>query len=165
MAAVLNSIIRYKARKLALAHIKRALESLRDSSPFDFQDCQREINDNYWRRKSVNFMFSNAYEGPWYKLGQDDALEGRKRFDVPAYVEGWRNEILSLSFNGWLNPHIIQQYGWIDGAVGNEYLILKHQIDQLDWDAARQPSPGLKNRGKASRWGRYSAPGSVPFGC
>lgn len=140
MGTVLNSVIRYKARKLALAHIKRALENLRNFGPCNFEDYQREINANYWKRKSADYIFSNAYKGPWYRLGQDDAVKGTKRFEVPDYANGWRDEILSLSFKGWVNPHIIQQYGWIDGAVGKEYLILKHQIDQLDWDAARKKS-------------------------
>lgn len=138
MATVFNSVVRYMARKLAHAHIKRALDSLRDSGPFDYGNCLREINANYWKRKSVDLVFSNAYANPWYMLGQADALKGIRRFETPDYAKGWRNEVLSLSINGWLNPRIIQQYGWIDASVEQEYLILKNQLDQLDWNAGSQ---------------------------
>ncbi|WP_338920251.1 hypothetical protein V0M98_24435 [Pseudomonas silesiensis] len=136
MPTVFDEIIRYKARKLAKAHIKRALDDLKYGGQFNFEDCQREINSNYWQRKSVDFVFSTAYDGPWYSLGGDDAEKGRKRFDVPAYLKGWRNQILAFGFDGWVNPRIIQQYGWIDEVVGQQYTNAKHQLDQLDWEFA-----------------------------
>lgn len=136
MLAILNVIIRHKARRLAKTHIKRALAELKRDKQFNFEDCQREISDNYWQRKSVNYVFDGAYEGPWYLLGDADALKGWRRFDVPAYLKGWRNRIMALSFDGWVNPRIIQQYGWIDETIGQQYINSKHQLDQLNWECA-----------------------------
>lgn len=136
MPTVFDEIIRYKARKLAQTHIKRAVDDLRCGGQFNFEDCQREISNNYWQRKSVNFVFGTAYDSPWYLLGDDDARKGWRRFDVPAYVKGWRNRIVAFSFDGWVNPRIIQQYGWIDETIGQQYVNTKHQLDQLDWESA-----------------------------
>lgn len=135
MPTIFDEIIRYKARKLAQAHVKRAVSELTYGGPFNFEDYQREIN-NYWKLKSVNSVFEKAYDGPWYLLGSDDAEKGRKRFDVPAYLKGWRDQVLSLAFNGWVNPRIIKQYGWIDETIGEQCISIKHQLDQLDWDSA-----------------------------
>ncbi|AMM02796.1 MULTISPECIES: hypothetical protein [Pseudomonas] len=136
MPTIFNEIIRNRARKLAEAHIKRALNDLQYGGQFNFEDCQRDIRNSYWQRKSVNFVFDRAYDGPWYLLGGDDALKGRRRFDVPAYLEGWRGQILSLAYNGWVNPRVVQQYGWIDEVIGQQYINTKHQLDQLDWGSA-----------------------------
>jgi hypothetical protein len=135
MPTIFNEIIRYKARNLAQVHIKRAVHQLMYGGYFNFEDYQREIN-NYWKLKSVNSVFENAYDGPWYLLGGADALKGWRRFDVPAYLKGWRNQIMALSFDGWVNPRIIQQYGWMDETIGQQYINAKHQLDQLDWEFA-----------------------------
>jgi hypothetical protein len=136
MSTIFNEIIRHKARKLANAHIKRALDGLKYGGQFRFEDCKREIESSYWQRKSVDLVFSTAYDGPWYLLGDADALKGWRRFDVPAYLKGWRNQIMALSFDGWVNPRIIQQYGWIDETIGQQYINTKYQLDQLDWESA-----------------------------
>ncbi|MFJ4442707.1 hypothetical protein ACIPZ8_11495 [Pseudomonas sp. NPDC089422] len=136
MSTIFNEIIRYKARKLAKAHIKRALGDLEHGGRFDFEDCQRDIRNSYWQRKSVNFVFDRAYDRPWSLLGSEDAIRGCRRFDVPAYLQGWRSQILSLAYNGWVNPRVVQQYGWIDEVVGQQYINTKHQLDQLDWGSA-----------------------------
>jgi hypothetical protein len=136
MSTVFDEIIRHKARKLAKAHIKRALDDLKYGGQFNFEDCQRDIHNNYWQRKSINFVFDRAYDGPWYGLGGEDAIRGWRRFDVPGYLQGWRNQILSLAFNGWVNPRVIQQHGWIDEVIGQQYIKSKHQLDQLDWESA-----------------------------
>lgn len=136
MSTVFDEIIRYKARKLARAHIKRAVDGLRYGGHFNFGECQREVDNNYWQRKSVNLVFDMAYDGPWYLLGGDDAVKGRRRFDVPAYLKGWRSQIVAFGFDGWVNPRIIQQYGWIDETIGQQYINTKYQLDQLDWESA-----------------------------
>lgn len=136
MPTIFNEIIRNRAQKLAKAHIKRALGDLKGGGQFNFEDCQREIRNSYWQRKSVNFTFDNAYDGPWAVLGCEDAIKGWRRFDVPAYLQGWRNQIVALAFNGWVNPRVIQQYGWINEVIGQQYINAKHQLDQLDWDSA-----------------------------
>jgi len=135
MPTVFDEIIRYKARKLAQTHIKRAVNELMCGGQFNFEDYQREIN-NYWQRKSVNFVFENAYDSPWYTLGGEDAQKGQKRFEVPAYQKGWRSQVLAFAFNGWVNPRIIKQYGWIDETIGQQCINIKHQLDQLDWESA-----------------------------
>jgi hypothetical protein len=109
MSTILNEIIRHRARKLANAHIKRALDDLKYGGQFRFEDCEREIESSYWQQKSVDLVFRTAYDGQWHLLGGADALEGSRRFDVPAYLQGWRNQIMALSFDGWVNPRIIQQ--------------------------------------------------------
>ncbi|GHS82983.1 hypothetical protein PAGU2196_38170 [Pseudomonas sp. PAGU 2196] len=136
MPTILDGIIRHQARKLAKAHIKLALDDLKGGGQLNFEECQREIRNSYWQRKSVNFVFDRAYDGPWSVLGGEDAIRGCRRFDVPAYLEGWRIQIMSLAFNGWVNPRVIQQYGWIDEVIGQQYINAKHQLDQLDWDSA-----------------------------
>ncbi|MFJ2320016.1 hypothetical protein [Pseudomonas sp. NPDC087817] len=136
MVALLNEVIRYKARRLAEVHIKGAVHDLTQGQQFNFESCKRQMN-NYWKRKSVNLVFENAYDSPWYALGSEDALKGWRRFDVPAYQKGWRSQILAFAFVGWINPRIIQQYGWIDKAIGQQFINIKHDIDQLDWEAAR----------------------------
>lgn len=136
MPSILDDIIRHKARKLAKRHIQRALNDLMHGGHFDFEDCQREIRGSYWQRKSINFVFDKAYDGSWFLLGSEDAIRGCRRFDVPAYLQGWRNQILSLAFNGWVNPHVIERYGWIDEVIGQQYINAKHHLDQLDWDSA-----------------------------
>lgn len=133
--SVLDEIIRYKARTLAEAHIKRAVNEIVCGGQFNFEDCQREIN-NYWQRKSVNLAFENAYNGPWYTLGGEDAQVGLRRFEVPAYQKGWRNKILAFALNGWVNPRIMKQYGWIDEAISQQCINIKHQLDQLNWKSA-----------------------------
>lgn len=143
MSTVFDTVIRHKARKLAHTHIKRAIDSLRNTGQFNFEDCQRDISDSFWQRKSINFVFSKAYEGPWYTLGEGDAQKGSKRFDVPAYLKGWRNQILSLSFDGWVNPRIIQQYGWVDETIAQQLINIKHQLDQLDWETAPHNTKNL----------------------
>ena len=135
MLTVFDEIIRYKARKLAQVHIRRAVHQLTYDGQFNFEDYQREIN-NYWKRKSVNSVFENAYDGPWYALGSEDAQKGWRRFDVPAYQKGWRSQVLAFALNGWVNPRIIHQYGWIDEAIGQQCINIKHQLDQLDWESA-----------------------------
>lgn len=136
MSTVFDEIIRYKARKLARAHIKRAVDGLRYDGHFSFDECQREVDNSYWHRKSVNLVFDMAYDGLWYLLGSEDAVKGRRRFDVPAYLKGWKSQIVAYGFDGWVNPRIIQQYGWIDEVIGRQYINAKHQLDQLDWEAA-----------------------------
>lgn len=136
MSTILNEIIRHRARKLANAHIKRALDDLKYGGQFRFEDCEREIESSYWQRKSVDLVFRTAYDGQWHLLGGADALKGSRRFDVPAYLKGWRNQIMALSFDGWVNPRIIQQFGWIDETIGQRYINAKHQLDQLDWESA-----------------------------
>jgi hypothetical protein len=136
MPTIWNEIIRRKARKLAKAHIKRALGDLKSGGHFSFEDCQPEIRNSYWQRKSVDFVFDRAYDGSWSELGSEDAIRGYSRFDVPAYLQGWRNQIMALAFNGWVNPRVVQQYGWIDEVIGQQYINAKHQLDQLDWDLA-----------------------------
>lgn len=136
MPTIFNNIIRHKAQKLAKAHIKQALDDLKYGGQFSFVDCQRDISNNYWKRKSVNMVFDTAYNGPWSLLGSEDAVRGVRRFKVPAYLQGWRNQIVSLVFNGWVNPRVIQQFGWIDEVVGQQYINAKYQLDQLDWESA-----------------------------
>lgn len=136
MSTVFDEIIRYKARKLARAHIKRAVDGLKCGGHFNFEECQREVDNNYWQRKSVNLVFDMAYDGPWYLLGGDDAVKGWRRFDVPAYLKGWRSQIVAFGLDGWVNPRIIQQYGWIDETIGQQYINTKYQLDQLDWESA-----------------------------
>lgn len=136
MPTIFNEIIRNRAQKLAKAHIKRALDDLQCGGQFNFEDCQRDIRNSYWQRKSVNCTFDNAYDGPWSVLGGEDAIKVWRRFDVPAYLQGWRNQIVSLAFNGWVNPRVFQQCGWIDEVIGQQYINAKHQFDQLDWDSA-----------------------------
>lgn len=136
MPTIFNEIIRNRARKLAKAHIKQALNDLQCGGQFNFEDCKRDIRNSYWQRKSVNFTFDNAYDGPWSVLGSEDAIKGWRRFDVPAYLQGWRSQILSLAYNGWVNPRVVQQYGWIDEVIGQQYINTKHQLDQLDWGSA-----------------------------
>ncbi|VVP04745.1 hypothetical protein PS900_03029 [Pseudomonas fluorescens] len=136
MPTIFNEIIRHKARKLAKAHIARALDDLKCGGQFSFESCQREIDSSYWQRKSVDLVFSTAYDGHWYLLGSEDAIKGRRRFDVPGYVKGWRSQILALAFDGWVNPRVIQQYGWIDEVIGQQYINAKHQFNQLDWASA-----------------------------
>jgi hypothetical protein len=136
MPTIFNEIIRNRAQKLAKAHIKRALDDLKGGGQFSFEDCQREIRNSYWQRKSVNFTFDNAYGGPWSVLGSEDAIKGWRRFDIPAYLQGWRNQIVALAFDGWVNPRVIQQYGWIDEVIGQQYINAKQQLDQLDWNSA-----------------------------
>ncbi|WP_144170881.1 hypothetical protein [Pseudomonas sp. Kh13] len=63
MPTIFNEVIRHKARKLAKAHIKRALDDLKGGGQFNFEDYQREIRNNYWQRKSVNSVFDRAYDG------------------------------------------------------------------------------------------------------
>jgi hypothetical protein len=138
MPSLIDGIIRRKARIMARTHIKHALNALRTGEQFSFNDCQHEINHSYWYRKSVDFVFEKAYENPWYILGREDALKGRRQFDLPQYVAGWRNQILSLSFDGWVNPRIIQQYGWIDEAIEQQYNNTKHEIDRLAWGGRRR---------------------------
>ncbi|MDZ5109715.1 hypothetical protein [Pseudomonas putida] len=135
MPTIFNEIIRHKARKLAKAHIKRALDDLKGGGQFNFEDCQREIRNNYWQRKSANSVFDRAYDGLWSVLGGEDAIKGCRRFDVPAYLQGWRSQILALAYNGWVNSRVIQQYGWIDidEVIGQQYINAKYQLDQLDW--------------------------------
>lgn len=136
MPTIFNEFIRHKARKLAKAHIKRALDDLKGGGQFNIEDCRREVHANFWRRNSLNFTFDGEYDGQWSVLGNEDAIRGWRRFDVPAYLKGWRSQILSLAYSGWVNPRVIQQYGWIDEVIGQQYINAKHQLDQLDWDFA-----------------------------
>jgi len=46
MPTVFDEIIRYKARKLAQVHIKRAVQQLTYGGQFNFEDYQREINNS-----------------------------------------------------------------------------------------------------------------------
>jgi len=135
MPTILDGIIRHKARKLAKTHIKLALDDLKCGGQFSFEDCQQEIQKNYWQRKSVDFVFDRAYDGQWYELGGEDAIRGWRRFDVPGYLKGWRNQTLSLAYDGWVNPRVIQQYGWIDEVIGQQYINAKQQLDELDWES------------------------------
>jgi hypothetical protein len=134
---MLNDVIRYKARKHAVAHVKRALQEIRsDGYEFDYEPMLREIKASYWYQKSVNFTYQTAYDGPWHELGANDALKGWRRFDVPAYATGWRNQIMALAFDGWVNPRIIERHGFIDEVIGQQYINSKRLIDELDWSLA-----------------------------
>ena len=77
MPTIFNEIIRHKARKLAKAHIKRALGDLKCGGQFNFEDCQRDINNNYWQRKSVNLVFSTAYEISACLVGSETCIRDR----------------------------------------------------------------------------------------
>ncbi|MDT4815394.1 hypothetical protein FQZ97_484220 [compost metagenome] len=132
---IFNDIVRYKARKLAQKHVKRALQDLQYGGKFDFEECQREINRNYWNRNTVNSPFDTAYKGPWYALGGDDALKGLKRFDVPSYLDGWKAEIIAMTFNGWISPGIIQQFGFVNDDIRQYTKRMKYELNQLDLDA------------------------------
>ncbi|MDD1975216.1 hypothetical protein [Pseudomonas tussilaginis] len=132
--SIFNDIVRYKARKLAQKHVKRALHDFQYGGQFDFKECLREINNNYWQRKSVNMIFDTAYAGPWYVLGGDDALKGRKRFDVPAYLDGWKNQVWSLTIDGWISPQIIKQFGFANDDIRQYAKRMKHELNQLEFD-------------------------------
>lgn len=134
LATILDDIIRYKARKLAQKHIKRALLDIQGGGQFDFEECQQEINHNYWHRKSVNAVWGDAYGGPWYELGGKDAIKARRRFDVPAYLQGWEHQIMALAFDGWINPEIICKFGVVSDKIRPNIRGIKSALNDLDLD-------------------------------
>lgn len=136
MPEFFNSFVRSKARKLAELHVKQALDMLRYNGQFSFDGFQKEIDNNYWNRKNINCVFERAYDHPWYTLGHDDATKGLKRFAVPAYEKGWRDQVLSLSYNGWINARIVNCHGWIDETISQQLSNIKRDLDLLDWESA-----------------------------
>jgi len=132
---IMQRIVRYMAARLARKQIESAVAF---GGEFDSQRFTNEAANSYWKRKSCDFNFEKGYGDEWYKLGQKDALNGifrSKEIAIDSYKRGWLNEIYALSHQGWINPKIIKNYGWLDNHVINEYRIIKtNYIDQLNWD-------------------------------
>ncbi|MDH4570469.1 hypothetical protein E8E95_27645 [Pseudomonas sp. BN414] len=132
--SVFDGIVRRMARKLAQQHIAHALEALHYGGLFNFEECKQEVSQSFWARKNKFAVFDQAYYGEWYWLGSDDALKGWRRFErVEGYHDGWRAQVLSLAYNGWVNARVIEQFGWIDEVVGQQYINCKRHLDKLDW--------------------------------
>ncbi|WP_271408048.1 hypothetical protein [Pseudomonas sp. Q1-7] len=135
--SMFDGIVRRMARKLAQRHIDRALDAQQNGGLFNFEECRTEVKTSFWAKKNRFAVFDQAYYGEWYWLGSDDALKGWRRFDrVDGYQDGWRAQVLSLAYNGWVNARIIEQFGWIDEVVGQQYVNCKGHLDKLNWQAA-----------------------------
>lgn len=137
--SIFDGVIRRMAQKLAQQHIARAIEAQIYGGLFDYEACKAEVRQNFWRRTTKFAVFDQAYYGEWYWLGSDDALKGWRRFErVEGYQDGWRAQVLSLACNGWVNPRVIEQFGWVDEVVGQQYVNCKRHLDKLNWMDAPQ---------------------------
>lgn len=130
--AIFEEMIRRGARKLAKRHIQEALHS----SFFKYENCLLEIDRNYWKRKSYNFIFDNAYSEAWYQIGADDAVKGLRRFgQIAGYCIGWNLQIIEMTRAGWINPWLVKKHGFKDygGKDFSSYVkALKHEVEMLD---------------------------------